>query len=100
MVRSSWKPSARGGPIFSPRLIFANERTAITFSSAAAELRQQPQDLEVQPDQRDHQREGAIPLHVFRSAHARAIFDEIEVEDEIQRGNDYDDDAEADANRA
>src|SRR5208283_974037 len=96
MVRSSWKPSARSGPIFSPRLILANERTAITFNSAAAELRQQPQDLEVQPDQRDHQREGAVPLHVFRRAHPCAVLDEVEIKDEIQRRDDHHKQAEAD----
>src|ERR1019366_7418422 len=34
MVRSSWKPSARVGPIFSPRLIFANEWTAMDMGTS------------------------------------------------------------------
>src|SRR4030095_6288225 len=44
------------------------------------------QDLEVQPDQRDEEAEGAVPLHVLRGLGAHAVLDEVEVEDEVHRG--------------
>ncbi len=78
-------------------MILANERSAIDIDSALAKLREQPQDFEVQPDQGDHQGEGAVPLHVFRSAHARAILDQVEVEHQVQGGDHYHNEAETDA---
>src|SRR5215472_3916451 len=67
---------------------------------ATAEFRQQAEHFEIQPDQGDHEREGAVPLHVFGSAHTCAGFDEVEVEDEVERGDDNDNEAEADADWA
>src|SRR5207302_9409522 len=58
----------------------------------AAGFRQQPQDLQVQPDQRDYQAERPVPLHVFGGAAGHAGLDEVEVEDQVQ-GRDHDDDA-------
>ncbi len=48
---------------------------------AAAKLGKQPQDLEVQPNQRDHKPEGAVPLHILWSAHPCATLDEVEIKD-------------------
>src|SRR2546421_10254076 len=39
----------------------------------AARLGQEPQDLQVQPDQRDHQAERAVPLHVLGRAGSYAV---------------------------
>src|SRR2546423_974311 len=38
------------------------------FLPTAARFGQQSQDLQVQPDQRDHQAERAVPLHVLGRA--------------------------------
>src|SRR3546814_2860020 len=49
-------------------------------ASARLQLRQQPQELDVQPHQRDHQAERAVPLHVLRRAALDAGLDEVEVQ--------------------
>src|SRR6185437_16801895 len=67
---------------------------------ALARLRQQVKDLDVQPDQRDQQREGAVPLHVARRALTRAAFDQPEVEHKVEGGDGANHDAEANAQRA
>src|SRR6202161_1885626 len=67
------------------------------LSVAALELRKQAQHFEIEPDEGDHQAERAVPLHVTRSAHARAGLDHVEVENEIERGYDDDEEAEADS---
>ncbi len=54
------------------------------------------QNFEIEPDERDHQAEGAVPLHVFWSAHAHASFDHVEVEDQIERGDDHHEETETD----
>src|ERR1700722_16784196 len=64
---------------------------------AAAKLGKQPQNLKVQPNQRDHNPERTVPLHVFGSAHARAILDKVEIEHQVERGDAYDNQTEADA---
>src|ERR1700731_506841 len=48
---------------------------------AAAQFREQSQDFEIKPDERDHQAKGCVPLHVFRRPGAHAALDEIEIED-------------------
>src|SRR5687768_4810679 len=67
---------------------------------AAAQLREQTQDLEVEPDQRDQQAERPVPLHVLRRARRGAVFDEVEIEHQVEGGDDDDDDADADAEPA
>src|SRR4051812_33869385 len=69
-------------------------------SSAAAQLGEQAQDLEIKPDQRARQAEPALPLHELRGSLLHPAFDEVEVEDEVQSRDDYHDRAEADAARA
>src|SRR6266849_6736566 len=64
--------------------------------SAAARFREQAQNFEIEPDEHDHQAEGAVPLHVFWSAHAHAGFDHVEVEDQIERGDDHHEETETD----
>ncbi len=49
-------------------------------SIARLQLRQQAQELDIQPHQRDHQAERAIPFHVFGRALFYAALDEIEVQ--------------------
>src|SRR4029077_2715832 len=48
---------------------------------AATGLGEQPEYLEIDPDERDHQAERPVPLEVFRGATLHAGLDEIEVED-------------------
>jgi hypothetical protein len=68
-------------------------------TSARAQLRQEPQELEVEPDQRHQQAEGGVPLHVAGRAALGAALDEVEVEDEVQRRHGHDDQADQDPDR-
>src|SRR5258706_9024655 len=56
---------------------------------AAANLAQQAQNFHVQPDQRDHQPEGAVPLHVLRCAHPGSGLDHVKINDQVQRRDNY-----------
>src|ERR1035441_5524741 len=62
-------------------------------------LGKQAQNLEIEPDQRDHDSKGAIPLHVLGSAGLHATLDEVEIEHQIQRGDGHYDQAESDPDR-
>ena len=64
---------------------------------AAAHFGQQVEDLDVEPDQRDHDAEGCVPLHVFGRTVGDALLDKVEVEYEVERGDGDDNEAEADA---
>ena len=59
--------------------------------SVAADVAQQSQDLQVQPDQRDHQAERVVPGGLRRHAGLDRLLDLVEVEQEAQR-RDHDDD--------
>ena len=48
-------------------------------------LGEQPQNVDVDPDQREHQPEGCVPLHVLRGSRLRCLLDEVEIEREVQR---------------
>src|ERR1700722_3018652 len=72
----------------------------MSWSVAALEFRKQAQHFEIEPDERDHQAERAVPLHVTWSAHARAGFDHVEIGDEVESGDADDEEAEADADDA
>ena len=63
----------------------ARSRSRWRDSVARLQLRQQAQDLEVQPDQRHQQAERGVPLHVLRRALLDAVLDEVEVEHQVQR---------------
>src|SRR5436190_2937132 len=65
-----------------------------------AHLAQQTQDFQVQPDQRNGEREGAVPLHVLWRALIRTLLDEVEIDHQVQRGDDHHEHAEQDAERA
>ena len=58
------------------------------------------QNLDVQPNQRDHQAECAEPFHVFGRALVRTVFDEIKIQHEVERGDHHDECAEANAHEA
>src|SRR6266702_6858577 len=64
---------------------------------SAAHFAEEAQDFEVEPDEGDHDAEGAIPLHVLGSAVVYAAFDGIKVENEIEGGDADDEEAEDDA---
>jgi hypothetical protein len=66
---------------------------------APANLGQQPENFEVEPDQRHHQSECAVPIHVFRRAHAHAALDEVKIENQIERRDDHHNEAEPDADQ-
>src|SRR5438309_8914807 len=68
-------------------------------SISTTELGQQANDLEVEPDQGDHQSECAVPFHIFRCTRASATLDQVEVEDQIQGSDDYHDHAETNPDR-
>src|ERR1039458_9696333 len=67
------------------------------FLVSASYFGKQPIYLQIEPDQRDHDAEGAIPLHVFGSAELDAFLDEVEIEDQIEGGDGHDEQAESDA---
>src|SRR5687767_10544888 len=73
------------------------KRTNGKLFLARTEFGDQAEDLDIEPDERDEQAEGSIPFHVFRRTHFGAFFDEIEIEDEVERSDDDDKDAEGDA---
>src|SRR6267378_2924150 len=56
---------------------------------AAANLAQQAQNFHVQPDQRDHQPEGAVPFHVLRCAYPGSSLDHVKINDQVQRRDNY-----------
>src|SRR5271157_4075857 len=63
------------------------------------ELREQTEHLQVKPDQRDHQAESAVPLHVLGHLPLCGLVDEIEIEQQVERRQADDEKAEADADR-
>src|ERR1700691_5619390 len=67
---------------------------------AAAQFGEQVEDLDVEPDERDHDAERCVPLHKFGRAVGDALLDKVEVEYEIERGDGDDNEAEADADDA
>ena len=56
-------------------------------------------DLDIQPYQGHQQPKGTKPLHVFGSTLLGSVLDEVEVEDEVQGGDDNDEEAEPDADQ-
>ena len=67
---------------------------------AAAEFGEEAENLHIEPDEGDEEREGGVPLHVFGCAIGDAALDEVEVEDEVHGGDADDDEGEADADDA
>ena len=65
-------------------------------SRAIGQLRQQAQDFQVQPDQRDHQAECAVPFHVLGRLGCRGLLDEVEVQQQVERRQADHEQAEAD----
>src|SRR5262245_5501643 len=60
---------------------------------------QQAQDFEVEPDQRDHQAEGGIPLHVLGGARLGSSLDKVKIQHEIERCDDDNHDADSNTQR-
>ena len=108
-----------GGLCCAPGLVGRTERTTIPAgrtierkhlglasccrlepSAPVLQLGEQPQDLKVQPYQGHEQSKGRVPLHVFRRATFGALFDEIEIQHQVEGRNDNDEDAEEDAKGA
>lgn len=69
-------------------------------SIATGQQRKQAQDLEVKPNQGNHEAEGAHPFHQLGRALVGRGLDEIEVHDQVQRGDDHDGQLDADAEQA
>src|SRR6266705_6157797 len=61
------------------------------------QLRQEPQDLEIQPHERHHQRERGVPLGHLGGACLDAALDEVEIDDEVERRHGHHEEAEQDA---
>src|SRR5215472_5225931 len=70
------------------------------LSAAVTQFGQKPQNFQIEPDQSHQQSEAAIPLHVFGSACGGAALDEIEVKDQIERGDDHHKNAETDSDQS
>ena len=70
------------------------------FRLSAARLGQQAEDLQIQPDERDHQAKCAVPFHELRRSIPHAGFDHVKIENQIQRRYDDHKEAEADAHGA
>lgn len=66
----------------SHRLRLRGRRGTYSRSALApiVELGEQSQHLDIQPNQRDHQPERGIPLHVLRGTSVATGFDEVEIE--------------------
>ena len=81
--------------IFSRNSRSASEPT----SPAIIQLAEEPKDFEVKPNQGDHKAKGPIPFHRLRQTGLRASLDEIEVDQQVKRGQTHDKDTETDADR-
>src|SRR5437667_7303578 len=66
-------------------------------SSATSQPREQPEDLDVQPDEGHEERKRHVPLHVLRSTRGHSTFRQVEVEQEIERGDPDDEDVDGNA---
>ena len=71
------KPRGAGAFREHPRPV----RRAGFSALAALDLLEEAEDLQVEPDQRDHQAEGAVPLHLLRRVAPRALVDSVGVID-------------------
>ena len=67
---------------------------------SAAELGEQSQYFEVKPNESDHQSEAAIPFHVLRNAGAGSTLDKIEIQHQVECGNDHHHHTETDTDHA
>src|ERR1700712_3684548 len=72
------------------------ERDALVV---AAQDRDEPQELDVEPDDRDHDPEGTGPAVAGRDSPAYALLDLVEVEDQRVRGHHDHGEADHDAER-
>jgi hypothetical protein len=50
------------------------------FRLSAAHLTEQAEDFQIEPNERDHQAECAVPLHVFRRSTLDATLNHVEIE--------------------
>ena len=55
------------------------------------QLRQQPDNFDIQPHERNQQTERAVPFHIFGCTLLCSLFDKVKIEYEI-KGRNYDDD--------
>src|SRR5258708_38667465 len=53
------------------------------FRLSAARLAEQPENFQIEPDERDHHAKRAVPLHVFRRSALDAALDHVEIENKI-----------------
>ena len=54
---------------------------------AGPQLGPKTEDLQIQPDEDNHQAQSAVPLHVLGSTLLRTLFNKIEIQDQIKDGN-------------
>ena len=69
-------------------------------SVVGREYGDQPQDLDIQPHQCDEQPHGGKPFHIGWRAILFALFEVVEIEQEVQCCYAYDQQADADADYA
>src|SRR5271168_4944352 len=70
------------------------------FPLTASGFVEQAKDFQIQPDERDHHTECAIPFHILWRPVPYTGFDHVEVEDQIQCCDDHHKQTETNANEA
>src|SRR5258708_6590586 len=70
------------------------------FPLSGARLAEQAEDFQIEPDERDHQAERAIPFHVLRRSVLDTSLDHVKIENQIQCCDDDHEKAEADSHGA
>jgi len=58
--------------------------TSQLFRLSAARLAEQAEDFQIEPDERNHQAERAIPFHVLRRSVLDTSLDHVKIENQIQ----------------
>src|SRR5690348_10592606 len=67
---------------------------------SVSQITEQAQEFQVQPDEGDHQAEGCVPSEFLIRAVLDALLDDVEIEDEVERGDNDAYEAEDDRERA
>src|SRR6266550_6572157 len=67
---------------------------------SVSQITEQSQELQVQPDEGDHQAERGVPSELLIRAVLDALLDDVEIEDEVERRDNDADEAKDDRERA
>src|SRR5690348_8535557 len=75
-------------------------RRGRSHEASVSQITEQSQQFQVQPDEGDHQAERGVPSELLIRAVLDALLDDVEIEDEVERGDNDADEAEDDRERA